>query len=65
MVNSKDAAVRYQHRAEELRSIAQSMKDQKVREDLEIWAREYDRMAQYAIESVSMSFPERQPKKPD
>ena len=60
-----DAALRFQKRAERLRTIASGVKEQKFRDELLQWAQQYDQWAQRAIEHVGMSFPDRKPKKLD
>jgi hypothetical protein len=64
-MRDRDAALRFQKRAEELRTIAGGMRDGKYRDELLQWAEEYDQWAQRAIEHVGISFPDREPKKPD
>ena len=48
MVDNQDDATRFRHRAEELRTLAETAKDPKLRDGLENWAKEYDRMAEQA-----------------
>lgn len=50
MVNNPDAVLRYQNRAEELRVFATTIKDPKIRKDIEDWAKEYEEMALLAGE---------------
>lgn len=45
MLNDPDAVTRYRNRAEELRSLADSAKDDRLRADLEKRAKDYDLMA--------------------
>ena len=48
MLNDADAVTRNRSRAELLRSCAATVKDKKLREEIESWANEYDRMAELA-----------------
>jgi hypothetical protein len=48
MLNDPDTVRRCRSRAEQLRNFANTLKNKKLREDVEIWAREYDQMAQLA-----------------
>jgi hypothetical protein len=45
MLHDPDAVKRYRCRANELRSLANTIDDKQRREDFESWAEEYDRMA--------------------
>jgi len=48
MLHHPDPATRYHNRAEELRTIAKTIKDKKHRKDMEEWAKECDQMAEMA-----------------
>ena len=58
-----ETASRYRKRAEELRTIAADLHDKEGSATLLKVAEEYERMAQHAIEMVSMTFPEAKPRK--
>ena len=51
MVNSQDAATRYRNRAEELRTIAESVTDPQRRKELERWADEYEKLIDQLAEA--------------
>jgi len=50
MEKSEQMALRFTHRAEKLRAIAEKVKDPQSREAMLNWARDYDRLAERAIE---------------
>jgi DNA-binding ferritin-like protein len=57
MLQNGEAAERYLERAEELRTIAEAMKDPQSRETLQKVAKEYERMAESARQSVPANSP--------
>lgn len=63
MPQDGDAVLRYRERAQQLRRIAGGTDATKDRDTLLKIAEEYDRMAQHAIEAISLQFPETKPGK--
>ncbi len=50
MANYPDAVSKYRNRAEELRAFAETATDPVNRKALEDWAKEYDEMAEWAVQ---------------
>ena len=48
VLQDPDPVTRYHSRAEMLRSCAAKLRNQKLREEMENWAKEYDQMAELA-----------------
>ncbi len=57
MISNIDAAKRYGRLADELRTMADAMKDPEDRADLENWAKRYDRLAELAMRTMPLKQP--------
>ena len=62
-MSSADIVKTYMNRAEELRTIADGIKDPQIRTDLLNWAEDYERMAIRAVDSgmVKSAEPDKRP----
>ncbi len=57
MISNIDAARRCSRLADELRTMADAMKDPEDRADLENWAKRYDRLAELAMRTMPLKQP--------